>query len=165
MHSSRWTSVHSWQKKTFHANLSINRVIDDWLDQINENSLTGACLLDISKYFDSVNHEILLKSWKCTALLVINLIGSQVTWKIVNKWYIFNKITPTFKKYTVGFPKVQCWNACWFYYYVSNFTTEGVRFKTIRIRCYTLYLCTYQRRATKEITIMCRQCAPLVSHE
>ena len=29
---------------------------------INDNSLTGACLLDVSKCFYSINHEILLKS-------------------------------------------------------------------------------------------------------
>ena len=28
---------------------NLHRVIDDWLDQINDSSLTGACLLDISK--------------------------------------------------------------------------------------------------------------------
>ena len=31
---------------------SLHRIIDDWLDQINDNSLTGACLLDIFKCFD-----------------------------------------------------------------------------------------------------------------
>ena len=40
---------------------SLHRVIDDWLEQINDNSLTGACLLDVSKCFDSINHDILLK--------------------------------------------------------------------------------------------------------
>ena len=40
---------------------SLHRVIDDWLEQINDNSLTGAFLLDVSKYFDSINHDILLK--------------------------------------------------------------------------------------------------------
>ena len=40
---------------------SLHRVIDDWLELINDNSLTGACLLDISIYFDSINHEILLE--------------------------------------------------------------------------------------------------------
>ena len=28
---------------------SLHRVIDDWLEQINDNSLIGACLLDVSK--------------------------------------------------------------------------------------------------------------------
>ena len=67
--------------KRHSAQTSLYSVIDDWLDQITDNSLTGACLLDISKCFDSTNHEILLKSCKCTASLVMNLIGSQVTWK------------------------------------------------------------------------------------
>ena len=40
---------------------SLHRVIDDWLEQINDNSLTGTCLLDVSKCFDSNNHDILLK--------------------------------------------------------------------------------------------------------
>ena len=38
-----------------------HRVIDDWIEQINDNSLSGACLLDVSKCFDSINHDILLK--------------------------------------------------------------------------------------------------------
>ena len=38
---------------------SLHRVIDDWLEHINDNSLTGACLLDIAKCFDSINQEIL----------------------------------------------------------------------------------------------------------
>ena len=40
---------------------SLHRVIDDWLEQINGNSLTGACSLHISKRFDFINHETLLK--------------------------------------------------------------------------------------------------------
>ena len=40
---------------------SLHSGIDDWLDQMNDNSLTGASLLDISKCFDSIDYEILLK--------------------------------------------------------------------------------------------------------
>ena len=40
---------------------SLHRVIDDWLDNINEDQLTGVCLLDISKCFDAINHSILLQ--------------------------------------------------------------------------------------------------------
>ena len=36
-------------------------MVDDWLENINESEFTGACLLDISKCYDSINHEILLK--------------------------------------------------------------------------------------------------------
>ena len=54
---------------------SLHRVIDDWLDQINNNSLTGACLLDISKCFDSINHEILLKK-----LEMYGIAGNELNW-------------------------------------------------------------------------------------
>ena len=40
---------------------SLHRVIDDWLGNVNDGAITGACLLDISKCFDSINHTILLK--------------------------------------------------------------------------------------------------------
>ena len=95
---------------------SLHRVIDDWLDQINDNSLTGACLLDISKCFDSINHEILLKK-----LEMYGITGNELNWfssylKTVSKWYISNKIALTFKMYTVGFLKFQCCVPCCFCY-------------------------------------------------
>ena len=40
---------------------SLHHVIDDWLENVNDGAITGACLLDISKCFDSINHTILLK--------------------------------------------------------------------------------------------------------
>ena len=52
-----------------------HRVIDDWLEQINDNSLTGACLLDISKCFDFINHEILLKK-----LEMYGITGNELDW-------------------------------------------------------------------------------------
>ena len=40
---------------------SLHRVIDDWLENVNDCAITGTCLLDISKCFDSINHRIRLK--------------------------------------------------------------------------------------------------------
>ena len=40
---------------------SIHRVVDDWLVNLNDRAITCACLLDISKCFNSINHTILLK--------------------------------------------------------------------------------------------------------
>ena len=37
----------------------LRRVIDEWLEQIGDNSLTGACMSDISKWFDHINLDIL----------------------------------------------------------------------------------------------------------
>ena len=37
----------------------LHRVIEDWLEGVNDNLITGACLLDISKCFDTINHDIL----------------------------------------------------------------------------------------------------------
>ena len=43
---------------------SLHRVIDDWLENMNDNQTTGVCLLDISKCFDTISHHILLKQIK-----------------------------------------------------------------------------------------------------
>lgn len=40
---------------------SLHRVFDDWLENVNEDLITGACLLDISKCFDTIDHTLLLK--------------------------------------------------------------------------------------------------------
>ena len=40
---------------------SHHRVINDWLKNVNDSAITDACLLDISKGFDSTNSTILFK--------------------------------------------------------------------------------------------------------
>ena len=40
---------------------NLHRVIDDWLEKIDDNQTTGVCLLDIPKCFDAINHHILLR--------------------------------------------------------------------------------------------------------
>ena len=39
---------------------SLHRVIDEWLENINDNQTTGVCLLDISNCIDTISHHILL---------------------------------------------------------------------------------------------------------
>ena len=40
---------------------SLHRVIDDWLESMNDEMLIGAVFYDISKCFDSINHSLLLR--------------------------------------------------------------------------------------------------------
>ena len=54
---------------------SLYSVIGDWPEQINDNSLTGACLLDISKCFDFINHEFLLKK-----LEIYGMTDNELDW-------------------------------------------------------------------------------------
>jgi hypothetical protein len=48
--------------RKFHSTqTAIYRVLEDWLDNITDNLITGVCLLDISKCFDTIDHSILLQ--------------------------------------------------------------------------------------------------------
>ena len=48
--------------RQFHnTQTSLHRVVDDWIENICDGVLTGVCLLDIRKCFDTIDHEILLK--------------------------------------------------------------------------------------------------------
>ena len=44
---------------------SLHRVIDDWLENMNDGLLTGACFLDIQKCFDTIDHDLLLAKLEC----------------------------------------------------------------------------------------------------
>ena len=50
--------------KAHSTQTNLHRVIDDWLDNINEDQITGVCLFDISKCFDTINYSILLQKIK-----------------------------------------------------------------------------------------------------
>ena len=52
---------------------SLHRVIDDWLENVNDCAITGGCLLDILKCFDSTNHTIRLKKLEMYGITSIEL--------------------------------------------------------------------------------------------
>ena len=54
---------------------SLHRGVDDWLENVNECAITGACVLHISKCFDSINHTILLKE-----LETYGIINTELKW-------------------------------------------------------------------------------------
>jgi hypothetical protein len=43
------------------TNTSLHRVVDDWLEAMNDGQIVGACFLDISKCFDTIDHKLLMK--------------------------------------------------------------------------------------------------------
>ena len=43
---------------------SLHHVIDSFLDNINHDKLTGVCLFDLAKCFDTIDHELLLHVYK-----------------------------------------------------------------------------------------------------
>ena len=43
----------------------LHRVVDNFLENINEGDFAGLCMVDITKCFDSINHEQLLKKMEC----------------------------------------------------------------------------------------------------
>ena len=49
----------------------LHRIIDSFLENINDNDLTGVCMLDITKCFDSINHKLLIAKLKCYGILDI----------------------------------------------------------------------------------------------
>ena len=47
--------------KQHSTQMSLHRLIDDILENMNNREITGMCLLDIRKCFDTINHDILLR--------------------------------------------------------------------------------------------------------
>ncbi len=39
-------------------------MIDGWYEALNENEIIAACFLDISKWFDTINYDILIQTFK-----------------------------------------------------------------------------------------------------
>ena len=108
---------------------SLHCVIDDWLENVNDRVITGACLLDISKCFDSINHTIQLK-----ILEIYGMTSTKLKWfssylrgrKQVVK---FHQETSEFCDITSGVPQgsVPGWGPVLFLFIndISNFAVEA----------------------------------------
>ena len=52
---------------------ALHKFIDDVLLNINKGKITGACQIDLTKGFDSINHDILLYKLQCYGITYISL--------------------------------------------------------------------------------------------
>ena len=55
------TSDQSAYRNQHNTQTALHRVVDDWFYNISDGNFTGVCSFDITKFFDTINHAILLK--------------------------------------------------------------------------------------------------------
>ena len=60
--------------KNHSTQTSLHRIVDDWLQNIDDKLITGVCSLDISKCFDSLDHQILIQKLEWHGVLDSELI-------------------------------------------------------------------------------------------
>ena len=85
----RLTTKQSGNKKSFSTETSLIHTTDAFLKGIDDKKLTAWVLLDMSKAFDSVEHQILLRKIQSVGASTGALNGLTATFQIDIKLYEF----------------------------------------------------------------------------
>ena len=85
----RFTTKQSGNKKWFSTETSLIHTTDAFLKGIDDKKLTACVLLDMSKAFDSVGHQILLRKIQSVGASTSALNGLTATFQIDIKLYEF----------------------------------------------------------------------------
>ena len=107
--------------------------MDDWLEHINDGEITGACLLDISKCFDSINNIFLLTKLERYGIsgTALNWFSSYLSGRI--QFVNFNNETSESCEIACGVPQGQF--AALFYFHCSLMTSPILQWKVAYSIC------------------------------
>ena len=120
---------------------SLHRIIDDWLENVNDCARTGACLLDISKCFDSTNHKILLKKLEMCGITSTELKLFSSYLRGHKQVVKFHQETSEFCDITCGVPQGSILGPILFLLFINDISNFAVDACVLNMYvCYFLYI-------------------------
>ena len=116
-------TIMSWKGKSYlyqhgfqagHSTaMSLLNIQDKISQAIDNNEYSNGLFLDLSKAFDSVDHNLLLKSLKLMALEGYRFVGLEITWIIDNNRSNVTIKYIHFALLNMEFSKVPSWGRCY----------------------------------------------------
>ena len=84
---------------------SLHRLIDDILENMNNREITGLCLLDIRKCFDTINHNVLLRKLHKYGIRNCELKWFESYLSNINQIVCYEGKTSNTQTVTIGVPQ------------------------------------------------------------